>query len=57
MRNIDRSALAAHIDGSRLSNGIHKIVISSEHLLLPPSISVTTVIPHPIIVTITGGET
>ena len=56
IRHIDQETLAAHIDAANLSLGTHKLNVTSEHLLLPPSISVTTVIPHTIIVTITRGE-
>lgn len=56
IRHINQEALAAHIDAGNLSLGTHKLTVTSEHLLLPPSISVTTVIPHTIIVTITRGD-
>ena len=56
LRHINKESLAAHIDAKNLSVGTHKLTVTSEHLLLPPSISTTTVIPHYIIVTITRGE-
>ncbi len=55
LRHIDKEALAVHLDASLLSPGTHKLSLSSEQLLLPSTISITTVIPHHLIITITGG--
>lgn len=55
LRHINKEALAVHIDASLFTYGTHKLTLKAEHLLLPPTIAVTTVIPHHIIVTITRG--
>lgn len=56
IRHINTEALAVHLDASLLTYGTHKLSINAKNLLLPPSISVTTVIPHHLIVTITRGS-
>ena len=55
IRHINTDALAVHLDASLLSYGTHKCTISEKDLLLPPTISATTVIPHHLIITITRG--
>ena len=56
IRHINHDALAVHIDASQLTYGTHQLTVTSNQLLLPPSITATTVIPHTILITITRGE-
>lgn len=56
IKQINPEVLAVHIDASRLKIGTQKIPITAKQLLLPSSISVTSIIPHPIIITVTRGE-
>lgn len=39
LRNLDTQALAIHIDGTKLQQGVNVIDMTPEHLLLPPEIN------------------
>lgn len=56
MNRIDKKSIAAHIDAQSLRMGDNPLTITREHLLLPPSIVVTTVIPQSIVVRVTKGS-
>ena len=53
IRQIASDSLAAHIDAHTLRPGNNLLAITRDHLLMPPSIQVTTVIPHSVIVQVT----
>ena len=50
LKHIQDDTLALHIDAERLFDGSHHISITQEQLLLPSTVTVTTVIPQSIIV-------
>ncbi len=55
MKQIDKKTLALHIDAQSLQLGENHLTITREQLLMPPSISVATVIPQKVVVQVTQG--
>jgi len=56
IKQINRDTFALHIDAHSLHPGDNLLTITQDLLLLPPAISVATVIPHKVIVHLTPGE-
>ena len=56
IKQINKDSLALHIDAASLRQGDNHLTITRDQLLLPPTISVTTVIPHKVIVHLTSGD-
>lgn len=52
LRNIKTEALAVHIDAQQFRAGPHSIMVTSEQLLLPPTIAVGETIPHVLMINI-----
>ncbi len=56
IRQINKDTLALHIDARTLHPGDNHLTITRDHLFMPPSISVATVIPHKVVVRVTPGD-
>ncbi len=56
IRRIQKETVAVHIDAHTLKPGRNHLTITRDNLLMPPEITVTTVIPHKLIVHLTPGE-
>ncbi len=54
IRHIQKDTLAAHIDAESLHPGANRLAITRDHLLMPQGITVTTVIPHTVVVHVQG---
>jgi hypothetical protein len=52
IKRIDTKNLAVHIDARTLHTGDNHVTITADKLLLPPTISVATIIPNTIIIRI-----
>ncbi len=56
LKHIAYDRLAVHIDAAQLPYGTSKVKVSADQVLLPPSIAITTTIPHHLLITITRGD-
>ncbi len=53
IKRIDTHNLAVHIDAQTLHTGDNHLAITHEQLLMPPSITVATIIPQKVVVQVT----
>ncbi len=55
IKHVDKKNLALHVDAQSLHMGDNHLAVTREQLLMPPSISVATVIPQKVVIRVTKG--